>query len=187
MNHSLAIQMLCNMFAIIHSIYISITVYKMIDSLINIDAKDTMKKPAVHKPMFRGDRTDLQEIVYKNMYFYDQDQDNDEDEDEDEDRKYEHAIPPTKDRFLKEGFEERFEIYNPIKVCYVNSYVVYDSNSTSFDYAQETEYDIEDMRAELTHLNKMYIVFDDIHMVFSIRDQQCIKYPDIYPNDNDEL
>lgn len=150
--------------------YITIVVYETIHSIINVDAKEH-----VNTPMFRGDRTELRDSVFQRIDFYDEDEEID-------DRKYEHAIPPTEDRFLKEGFEERV-IYSPVQVCYVNSYVVYDSNSTFFDYAKETEYDMEHMYAQFANLNKMYIVFDDIHMVFSIKDQQCIKYPDIVHND----
>jgi len=169
MNQAAVIRMLCNMIAIIYSIYISIALYETVDSVINVDATQHLKRP-----MFRADHTDLRDIIFHRIDFY-----YDNQNEEEEDRMYEHAIPPTEDRFLKEGFE----IQSPFQVCYVNSYVVHDSNSTYFDYTKESEYDIEHMYNEFAELNKMYIVFDDIHMVFAIKHQQCIKYPHIYTND----
>lgn len=151
------------MFAIIYSIYITIALYQVVDSLVHSDSNEYVKKP-----LFRGDHTssELRDIIYERIDFYYDDEDEYEDDD----------IPYLE---TKEGFA----LYSPFQVCYVNSYIVYDSNSTSFDYSRETEYNIEQMYDQFAELNKMYIVFDDIHMVFSIRDQQCIKYPDIYRND----
>lgn len=158
--------MLCNLIVLITSIYLGMTVYEAVDSAITVDAKG---HPTKH---FRGDRNELRSTLYSKIEFFMQDlyeeySDNDEDKDHEKDNDVENAV------------------YSPFKVCYVNSYRVYDSNSTTFDYTKETEYDVQgfvnpEYANEFFGLNKIYMVFDDIHMVFSIKNQQCIQYPDIY-------
>lgn len=157
---------ICNLIAIVYSICATIAVYQVVDSLVN-DA---------HPPKcenFRGDRTYVRSTIYERLDILD----------EPDDAPYAFvgtsrafAVPPTED--ITKDF-----VYSPYKVCYVNSYKVYDSNSTMFDYTKESEYDTNDFEHILgTSYNKMYIVIDDIHMVFSLKHQQCLQYPDIIEN-----
>lgn len=173
MEYAHFIYLFSNLFVIITSIYLGITVYEAVDSAIAVDA-------TIHPTRtkhFRGDRHELRSIIYSKIEFfmkdvYDEfmeDYENEEEEEELQNKKN----------------QNKNIIYSPFQVCYVNSYRVYDSNSTTFDYTKETEFNVEtaEYENELLGLNQMYMVFDDIHMVFSVKHQQCILYPDIYHRD----
>ena len=167
MQQSHLLYIMGNMFVIIYSVCISMALYKMVEYVATVDAKDY---PLKH---FRGDRNDIRSAIYTKIEFFLQDmydEDMDGEQEQEEELKYKNTI------------------YSPFQVCYVNSYRVYDSNSTTFDYTKETEYNVAgffdaDYANDVLGLNQLYLVFDDIHMVFSVKYQQCIKYPDIYRRD----
>lgn len=160
MQQSLMVSAICNFIVIIYSICATVAVYQVVDSIVS--------KPPTKCENFRGDRTYVRSTIYERLDFLDE-------EYEEDNREYEHAIPPTEDMHPIQDI-----VYSPYKVCYVNSYKVYDSNSTMFDYTKESEYDANDFEHILgTSYNKMYIVIDDIHMIFSLKHQQCIQYPDL--------
>lgn len=165
------ITVLCNFLAILFSGYISIAIYQAVESIVDnaVVAHKSDEDTASDTYHFRGDRQDLRTTIYSRLDFFMYR------EEESEPEEIIKLFPVKK-------------VHSPFQICYVNSYRVYDSNSTTFDYTKETEYDVEGMMAnengmdELFGLNKMYMVFDDIHMVFSVKHQQCIKYPDVYRN-----
>lgn len=168
MDYAHLLYLFGNLFAIITSVYLGMTVYEAVDSAITVDAT---VHPIKH---FRGDRRhELRNTLYSKIEFfmqdmYDEYMDEEEDEEEEEEDDFQNK-------------NENVVIYSPFQVCYVNSYRVYDSNSTTFDYTKETEYNVE--INDNLGLNQMYMVFDDIHMVFSVKHQQCILYPDVYRRD----
>jgi len=165
-NSARLITAMCNFIVIIYSIYVSMAIYNLIDSIM-MDESFPCKRPHPYANQFRADSRDFRSTIYERMDIYaDEDYQEEDYQEQDEDA------------------DNRLNIYSPFKVCYVNSYRVYDSNSTIFDYTKESEYDTKVFEELLgTVFNKMYFVFDDIHMVFSINHQQCIQYPDVIHND----
>jgi hypothetical protein len=171
------IAIICNFMVIIYSIYISMVIYQVIDSVAHADSYHKDKCTPDCSRYFRGDRMELRNTIYQNLDMFQlADEDKEKEDDTQEDG---NETQKEKDHTHSES-----QIYTPYKVCYVNSYVAYDSNSTMFDYTRESEYDTYAFETILGNIhNKMYMVFDDIHIVFSVRDQRCVKYPDIISRD----
>jgi hypothetical protein len=78
--------------------------------------------------------------------------------------------------------DHKYEIYSPVKVCYVNIYKSFHLNSTMYDYTKEYENFIDNE----FNSNKLYFVLPDTNLVYYIENQKCVYYPTIF-NDKEKM